>query len=113
MDGEGRMNNAPEGISPSIGMRLDRLAPGVEGYMVEHLGATYIPLVIAIQPGNGAVGKWLDSLDNAKTWKFPTVLSPILEGMLRRRGFKLGLEWSPEFGEMAEVWIRESTPSAP
>jgi hypothetical protein len=85
-------------------MQLDQLAPGVRGYTVEHEGAVYVPVVIADKPGSGDVGRWLDSLDPKKTWKFPTVLSPVLEGMLKRRGFTQALEWSPEFDEMCELW---------
>lgn len=102
------MKNAPEGIAPFIGMELDVLAPGVRGYMIEHEGANYIPVVTADKPGSGSVGAWLDSLDPRKTWKFPTVISPVLEGMLKRRGFTLNIEWAPEFQEMAEVWARKA-----
>lgn len=79
------------------------LAPGVRGYTVEVDGALYVPLLIADQPGSGAVGRYLDSLRD-RIVKVPCVLSERLAEMLRRRGFRLEVEQDPGMGPV-EVWV--------
>jgi hypothetical protein len=81
------------------------IAPGVRGCVVVTASGNYVPLVFAEHPRTGAVGRFLDSLDAAKTWKFPTVVSAILVGMLKRRGFLLTVEKDPDWGDI-EVWCR-------
>ncbi len=82
------------------------IAPGVRGYMIEHNGALYIPLVIASVPGSGAVGRFLDALPTDRDVKFPCVISWRLRKMLRRRGFRRGYEYDEFSGEAVEVWFR-------
>lgn len=50
-------------------------------------GALWVPLVIAEKPGNGDVGRYLDSLPGDRRVVFPNVISDVLIGMLKRRGF--------------------------
>lgn len=88
---------------------LDEISPGVLGYTMEFEGATYIPLIEPLHPGQGDVGRFLDSLDPIQTWKVPTVVNGVLAGMLLRRGWVLTIEHSPEFGPV-EVFVREPAP---
>ncbi len=89
---------------------LEQLAPGVRGYtMTSEDGSVYVPVVVAMNPGHGDVGRYIDSLPKDKTVKFPTVISARLEGMLKRRGFTLTREWDPNFEEWAEVYVREKS----
>jgi hypothetical protein len=81
------------------------LAPGVRGYSVDVDGELYIPLVIAEKPGNGDVGRFLNSLPVDKIVKFPNVLNRRLAGMLHRRGFVTHVEDS-ELG-LVKVWVRK------
>jgi hypothetical protein len=57
--------------------------PGVRGYAIEHNGEIWIPLVEGGH--NGQVGKFLDDL--SYRCRIVNVCSPILEGMLKRRGW--------------------------
>lgn len=95
------MSTPPAPLEP-----LDLLGPGVQGYTVEAYGATYVPLVLAERPGSGDVGRWLDSLSPARSWRFPNVLNARLAGMLKRRGFLRRREWAADYGEWVEVWER-------
>jgi hypothetical protein len=90
---------------------LDELAPGVFGYTVDSPNGLYVPLVIAKNPGNGDVGRYLDSLPTNRRVIVPDVLNPQLAGMLERRGFTLTEEWSASFDEMVPIYERESTPT--
>jgi hypothetical protein len=90
-----------------LGLGLYELAPGVRGYVVEDDGVIYIPMVVSTEPGKGNVGSFLDALPKQRTIKFPNVISARLEGMLTRRGYVLTEEWSEEFQEVVEVYMRE------
>lgn len=93
---------------PTLGVPPDQLAPGVLGVVVWHGGALYLPWLAAITPGRGDVGRYLDGLPADKTIRVPCVFSAVLEGMLRRRGYRLTCEWSQEFGEDVAVWERKA-----
>ena len=84
------------------------IAPGVRGYTVD-MGerGIYVPLIGAIQPGNGDVGRYLDGLAHDRRVVVPNVLSGRLEGMLKRRGFTLVEEWAEDFGEYVPCWERK------
>ncbi len=84
------------------------IAPGVLGYTIEHGETTYIPLVIAKTPGSGDVSRWLNSLLRTRTYCFPNVLNPRLDGMLRRRGFTDGRMWAESYGDWVHVLGRRS-----
>ena len=75
--------------TPYIDISME-IAPGVDGYTVD-LGdkGLYVPLLMAKRPGNGDVGRYLDSLPLDRRVVVPGVISGILEGMLERRGFSL------------------------
>jgi hypothetical protein len=92
----------------SIGpLRLDELAPGVAGYTFDReADGLYVPLVAALRPGHGAVGRYLDILPRDRRVVFPNVISPVLEGMLQRRGFTLIEEWSEDYEAMVPCWHR-------
>ena len=86
-------------------MELYELAHGVRGYAIKHKGSVYIPLIEAITPGSGDVGRFLDSLPgDFKQVKIPNVMSPQLRGMLERRGFRLS--WEYPQGEKVDVWLK-------
>jgi len=69
------------------GLLLDELASGVRGYTRDVDGALWIPIIIADDPGSGAVGRYLDSLPRDREVRVPNVFSSRLAGMLMRRGF--------------------------
>lgn len=68
----------------------------------------YIPIINADKPGNGDVGRFLESLPSDRDVKIPTVLSPILRGMLLRRGFVDTTEFSEEWGDDVEIMLRKA-----
>lgn len=94
--------------SAAEAMGEQQLAPGVHGWMFDTPNGIYIPVITADNPGSGDVARFLDDLPKDRAVKFPTVLSPKLRAMLLRRGFKDGQEFSPEFGEMCEIMVREA-----
>lgn len=96
-----RISKTGEPINP-----FEPLADGVLGYAVEHEGAVYLPDIRAAREGRGDVGRFLDSLDKAKTWKVPNVISARLAGMLERRGWKKTVEHDPVLGPVG-VFVRE------
>lgn len=83
------------------------LAPGLSGYTVEFEDSIYVPLLIADEPGNGALTRYLDKLEQGpKTIKIPNVLSGRLARYLQRRGYQLRWEYSKQYGEDVDVWTR-------
>lgn len=92
--------------------QLPYIAPGVRGLIVSHESWSYIPLIYAINPGQGDVARFLDRLDPTRNWKVPTVIDAKLLGMLERRGFKWSLELAPD-GEVITVHYRLGQAGAP
>ena len=89
------------------------LAPGVHGWLFDTPNGIYIPIITADRPGSGEVGRFLDGLPKDRDVKFPCVLSPILRGMLLRRGFVDGEEFSEDYGETVDLMVRRAAcPSA-
>lgn len=84
--------------------REQPIAPGVLGYAIEEKGRIFIPLIIAEHEGDGAVGRFLDSLSSRCV--IPTVTSGRLAGMLKRRGWKRWVEFDEEIHEDVEIWKR-------
>jgi hypothetical protein len=82
------------------------LAPGVHGHLFDTQEGIYIPIITSDCPGSGDVGRFLDSLPKDRTVKFPTVMSDVLSGMLRRRGFVEAEEFDDESGAMCEMMVR-------
>lgn len=72
-------------------------------------GAIYIPVIGVKNPGHGEGGRFLDSLPTDKTIKVPSVLNPILAGMLLRRGYVVTFEWFERADEEIEVYVREAS----
>lgn len=90
-------------------MELDELAPHVRGYWATwNDGTAAIPWIESDVPGQGHVGRFLDGLPKDKRIAFSTVLSPVLAGMLHRRGFHYEerLIFAEEFGEWVDGWVR-------
>lgn len=87
---------------------LELIAPGVAGYGVQTKEAIYFPVIEALHPGNGDVGRWLDSLPTDRTIRIPDVLNPKLRGMLERRGYVPVFEYAEEFEEDVEVMERKA-----
>jgi hypothetical protein len=85
------------------------IAPGVYGWLFDMPNGIYIPVISATNPGSGDVGRFLDSLPKDRAIKFPTVMSPVLRGMLLRRGFLDVLEFAEELGGDVEVMMRAAT----
>ena len=82
------------------------LAPGVIGYTVDVGPDLYVPLIEAMKPGSGDVGRYLDSLPIDRRIVVPNVISARLAGMLARRGFSATVEWAADFEENVEIWER-------
>jgi len=78
------------------------LGPGIKGYAVEDEGLIYIPLVSADNPGQGDMGRFIDSLDS--NCVFSAVFSQKLQGMLVRRMWVLKWEFVVEAGEEVPFW---------
>ncbi len=106
MTGSGPLAMKVAGSALDFDTPLDRLAPGVYGYTVEENGALYIPVIEAQFPGQGDVARYFDSLPADKTIRVPCVISPILEDMLKRRGYTVVEEWSALWGEHVDVYER-------
>lgn len=104
----------PEG-TPMLPGGEKEIAPGVRGIVIEHdlerldppiRGGFAIPFIMATEPGMGAVGRFLDSLPRDTWIFFSTVLNPVLEEMLLRRGFVRGQAVDPIHGEQFDVLER-------
>ncbi len=92
--------------SPLLG--LEDLAPGVKGYTIVRGDTVYLPMIEVQDEGKGKCQAYLESLEKQyKVVKVPNVLSGILLHILKKRGYKLSLEYSEEFQEMVEVWVKE------
>lgn len=85
---------------------VEEIAPGVRGYTIENERGLYIPVVWAVNEGNGDVSRFLDTLPRDRRVVFPTVISKRLAEMLLRRGFVWTQEWSDEFGEAVDLLER-------
>lgn len=83
---------------------LELLAKGVTGYAMEEKpgGRIFVPVIQALNEGNGDVGRFLDRLPANVV--IPNVTSSRLAGMLKRRGWKPKTEY--EDGEPCDVWSR-------
>lgn len=90
----------------SRAMGEEELALGVWGHRFDTPDGIYIPVINAIRPGSGEVGRFLDSLPRDRRVVFPTVLSERLRGMLERRGFVASVEWSEEWSVDVEIMVR-------
>lgn len=99
------MNFSTEG-DPIVPGQEPELAPGVLGMAFDSPKGIYIPLIRAADPGSGAVSEFLDALPSDRRIVFPCVISSILEGMLIRRGFVLGIERDERWGGVVEVMQR-------
>lgn len=92
------------------------LVPPLSGYtIIETLVRVYIPAVASLDPGKGHVSDLLAySMERADEVVVPCVLSPILQGMLERRGFMVEPQWVAEMDEYVEcmVW-RKPKPVEP
>lgn len=88
---------------------IEELAPGVEGYTVRHPnGDLSVPIIEATRPGNGDVGRYLDSLPIDRLVIVPNVINARLEGMLVRRGFSFAYQFAEEFEDWCPLLVRES-----
>ena len=85
-----------------LGFDLEVIAPGVRGYAIESEGKIYIPFIMAERPGNGDMGRFVDSLSDRCV--FVNVLSSTLMKMLIKRGWKRKMELLN--GETVDVWSR-------
>jgi hypothetical protein len=63
------------------------LAPGVVGFLDDYGVEVRVGLIIAVDEGSGAVGRFLDSLPGDRKVRVENVVSGRLAGMVQRRGF--------------------------
>jgi len=84
-------------------LKLYELAAGVKGYAMRNdEGLVYIPMIEATQPGEGDVGRFLDSL--SPKCRIPNVINKKLMMMILRRKWTSYEEWAESHGEMVTVW---------
>ena len=83
-----------------------QLAPGVLGVACRR-DVFILSAVLAVQPGLGDVGRYLDTLPTDMEVHVPNVTSPTLATMLHRRGFR---ERRIELlnGEPVDVFVRKA-----
>ena len=86
---------------------LEELAPGVRGCTREESGVLWLSFIVAMRPGAGDVGRYLDALPRDRTVVVPCVVSSRMAGMLGRRGFVSHMEHVDGMGEV-DVWTREA-----
>lgn len=80
--------------------------PGVQGVVIIQNEGAIVPMVEAVVPGSGAVGRFISALQAAHaSVKFLNVVHPQLRAMLDRRGFRLEPEFVLEYGEWADNWV--------
>lgn len=83
------------------------LSPGVVGYTVDNgEQGLYVPLIESTDPGQGNVGRYLDTLPRDRRVVVPNVINVKLAGMLERRGFVVEDEWAEDFGEWVPCHVR-------
>ena len=80
------------------------LAEGVEGVAFEKDGVIYIPMIVALKPGSGDVGRFLDSLSGR--CRVMAVTSTRLAMMLVRRGWQYEMQDVEGDGVRTDVWRR-------
>ena len=78
------------------------IAPGVLGYVTEVEGVTWVVLLQGAPPGQGHVGRYLDSLTGTVYVVEPNVR---MMGMLERRRFEAVTTRTP-LGEIVKAWKR-------
>lgn len=76
------------------------LAPDIQGYAVVVGDEVWIPDIRCDKPGLGLVSQFIENL--SPRCCFVNVISPKLEGMLRRRGWCKRSEVND--GEFVDVW---------
>lgn len=81
------------------------LFPGVTGYAVEKNGKIRIPVLDSVERGSGAVGRFLDAL--SPRCQIVNVISPVLRGMLVKRGWVRQIEYDPAADDNVDVWMPE------
>jgi hypothetical protein len=87
--------------------KITRLAPGVLGHLIDagHKGV-YIPTILSEKEGKGNVGAFIDKLkETYPLIRFPNVMNPVLEDMLKRRGFIKKREYVPFLKCHADVYV--------
>ena len=85
---------------------IDGLAPGIDGYIIAEGDTVYLPHIEVHDPGKGRCQAYLAQLEaRYKAVKVPTVLSSILEHILKKRGYKLTIEHEPDNFEVF-VWVK-------
>lgn len=91
-------------------IELKTIEPNIEGYAVEcGENGIYVPLLFSKKENEGNINRLIVKLKlQYPLIKFPNVLSPKLQIMLIRQGFKLTTEYSSEYEENIEVWVWEN-----
>ncbi len=91
------------------------IAPGIRGILFDRADGIYIPLIRSVNPDQGVVSKFVDDLPTDRKVIFPCVMSPALEHILTKRGFKFKVielgnedEGDPE-PVAVECMVREAT----
>lgn len=86
---------------------MKRLAPGIRGHLIDAgLKGVYIPTLFSEKQGKGLTGAFIDSLKETHSQvRFPNVMNPVLEGILKRRGFFVKREYVPILKTHVDVYV--------
>lgn len=87
---------------------IPEIADGVHGMWFDKPDGVYVVEVHSAEPGKGNVGRMLDrDLPTGRRVVFSSVLSVVLRGMLKRRGFVEVSLFDEDFGEPYDAMVRE------
>jgi hypothetical protein len=86
---------------------MHKIARGISGHLVEEEGnVVCIPAFYSLTAGKGHTGQFIDALkEKYSIVKFPSIINPVLEGMLQRRGFKKKREYVSVLKGHVDVYI--------
>lgn len=86
---------------------MHKIARGVSGHLVEEPNnSVCIPAFYALVAGKGHTGRFIDELKaKYRVVRFPSIINPVLKGMLERRGFKKKRQYVDVLKEKTEVYV--------
>lgn len=91
-----------------FGFPEDELDDGVVGFIMADGDTVYLPFIEVLDSGKGKCQAYLEKLEREYgVIKIPCVVSRILLHILQKRGYKLTYEYSKQFEEAVDVWVKE------
>lgn len=87
---------------------INGLAEGIDGYIIEEGDTVYLPDIEVRDKNKGKCQTYLAELESKyRVVKVPNVISGILIHILEKREYRLTCEYSREFNEPVDVWVKE------